>query len=443
MRTIPVVLCVVAVSLLFTVSARSVLASEPARPAAQVAKTPSTAEPRPAVRAANDPVAAEYERLGKEFEQLDVARDEVLPLDTNQPADLTLSDDEWLKQRRAAQAKAPNPDTLLPRFLAFAQTHADSPLAFDAIFLIARRLCFREFRGDGKASPVLTQALDLAWADHKDDLRLIHLLQIIAIPSRQSEAFLKRAIDDAPNRTVRAAATFYLARYYLTLGSCHLRSQRLMSEKNNAPLTNDERLWKLVVVDNLEKYLPLDLDENSKRIEALLNQVVDEFSDVPSTGWKMPGPGNIYVETVPLQSPKTYGDEAAAILHELKSLSPGNPAPETVGQDAEGKTFRLSDYRGQVVLLTFCADWCPGCVKRYPIQRELQEKFRGQPFVILSVSCDESVETVKSSIAAGKITWRSWCDGKSGPIGTAWMRTPDQFFSSTTSMSFRTSVSFE
>jgi hypothetical protein len=27
---------------------------------------------------------------------------------------------------------------------------------------------------------------------------------------------------------------------------------------------------------------------------------------------------------------------------------------------------------------------------------------------------------VKSSIAAGKITWRSWCDGKSGPIGTAW-----------------------
>lgn len=35
----------------------------------------------------------------------------------------------------------------------------------------------------------------------------------------------------------------------------------------------------------------------------------------------------------------------------------GKPAPEIVGIDADGKQFRLSDYRGKVVLLDFWASW--------------------------------------------------------------------------------------
>jgi thiol-disulfide isomerase/thioredoxin len=265
----------------------------------------------------------------------------------------------------------------------------------------------------------LTQALDLAWTDHKDDPRMVHLLEIIAIPSRQSEMFLKRAMEEAPNRTVRAAATFHLARYYRFVAGCYKKSQRI-SDKNNTALTNEDRVWQLVVDPNLENYLPLDEDENSKRTDGLLDQVVAEFSDVPAPGWKMPGPGNVYVESVLRDPPQTYGDEAAAILYEEKYLSPGNSAPEIVGQDADGNTFRLSDYRDQVVLLTFCAEWCPGCAKLYPIERRLQEKFRGQPFVVLSVNCDESVEKLKSSIAVGDITWRCWWDGRRGPIRRAW-----------------------
>jgi hypothetical protein len=168
MRTIPRAHYAFAVSSLLAVLARFAFADEPAQPAAQTPYTPSTAESNPADSAANDSVTTEYERLGKEFERLDAARDAVLPIDTNEPADLTLPDDEWLKRRREAQAKAPNPDELLPKFLTFAQAHPKSPLAFDAIFLIARRSVFKEFRGDGKPSPVLTQALDLAWADHID-----------------------------------------------------------------------------------------------------------------------------------------------------------------------------------------------------------------------------------------------------------------------------------
>ncbi len=35
----------------------------------------------------------------------------------------------------------------------------------------------------------------------------------------------------------------------------------------------------------------------------------------------------------------------------------GKQAPEVVGTDEDGKPFKLSDYRGKVVLLDFWAEW--------------------------------------------------------------------------------------
>lgn len=43
---------------------------------------------------------------------------------------------------------------------------------------------------------------------------------------------------------------------------------------------------------------------------------------------------------------------AAAVAFE-----PGKAAPEIEGEDVEGKRFKLSDYRGKVVLLDFWGDW--------------------------------------------------------------------------------------
>ncbi len=35
----------------------------------------------------------------------------------------------------------------------------------------------------------------------------------------------------------------------------------------------------------------------------------------------------------------------------------GRPAPELFGEDVNGDFFRLSDYKGKVVVLTFWAEW--------------------------------------------------------------------------------------
>jgi len=413
MRTTLTAVFIVVVALLAAVLVRSQFTGEPDDAAAQ----PATADPGAAAPAASDPVAAELERLRREHSQLWDARDEAIPADYHQPTDMALSDDVWLQARRAAQASAPNPDTLLPQFVAFAQNHSTSPLAFDALFYVVSVTAFKEFRDEGKPWPVREQALELAWADHQDDPRLVHLLARLAVPSRQSESFLKRALANAPDRAVRAAAAFHLAEYYCMLAQCH---KRILVVKDKPTLTNEDRFWKLVVAPNVEQHLPLNADENPERIEALLTQVVADYSDVPATDWRYSDSNRIFIKSVPFASPKTYGDLAVSLLDEMKNLVPGKPAPDIVGTDADGKSFRLSDYRGQVVLLTFSADWCPGCIKLYPLQRRLQVKFRGRPFVILSVSRDEKVDTLKSAIGSGQITWRCWWDGRYGPISDAW-----------------------
>jgi hypothetical protein len=53
----------------------------------------------------------------------------------------------------------------------------------------------------------------------------------------------------------------------------------------------------------------------------------------------------------------TVGATAKTELFELRFLSVGKEAPDIVGLDADGKKFKLSDYRGKVVLLDFWGNW--------------------------------------------------------------------------------------
>jgi hypothetical protein len=44
-------------------------------------------------------------------------------------------------------------------------------------------------------------------------------------------------------------------------------------------------------------------------------------------------------------------------LFEIRFLSVGKTVPEIEAEDLGGKTFKLSDYRGKVVLLDFWGHW--------------------------------------------------------------------------------------
>jgi hypothetical protein len=48
---------------------------------------------------------------------------------------------------------------------------------------------------------------------------------------------------------------------------------------------------------------------------------------------------------------------ARSELFEMQNLAIGKVAPEIEGEDVDGKKFKLSDYRGKVVVLDFWGDW--------------------------------------------------------------------------------------
>lgn len=54
---------------------------------------------------------------------------------------------------------------------------------------------------------------------------------------------------------------------------------------------------------------------------------------------------------------KRYASMAEPNLFELKFLTPGKVAPDIVGEDVDGVKFKLSDYRGKVVMLDFWGHW--------------------------------------------------------------------------------------
>ena len=65
------------------------------------------------------------------------------------------------------------------------------------------------------------------------------------------------------------------------------------------------------------------------------------------------------------------------------------PAPDFALQDATGKTVKIEDYRGKVVLLDFWATWCTGCKKEIPWFSEFQTTYGEKGFAVVGVSLDE------------------------------------------------------
>jgi thiol-disulfide isomerase/thioredoxin len=99
----------------------------------------------------------------------------------------------------------------------------------------------------------------------------------------------------------------------------------------------------------------------------------------------------------------------------------GQVAPEIDGEDLDGVRFKLSDYRGKVVLLDFWGQFCPPCREFFPRERSIVHRYKDRPFVLLGVNNDEQLAVARKSVEKNKLNWRSWFDGgRPGPIGEAW-----------------------
>lgn len=81
----------------------------------------------------------------------------------------------------------------------------------------------------------------------------------------------------------------------------------------------------------------------------------------------------------------------------------GNPAPDISLSTPDGKTYSLSDLKGQVVLLDFWASWCGPCRRENPNVVKVYNKYKDQGFTIFSVSLDGVDDRTASRLDAGQL----------------------------------------
>lgn len=72
------------------------------------------------------------------------------------------------------------------------------------------------------------------------------------------------------------------------------------------------------------------------------------------------------------------------------NLQPARMAPDFTLRDLQGRTVRLSDFRGKAVVLNFWASWCPPCRLEIPWFVGLQKKYGAQGLQVIGVSLDSS-----------------------------------------------------
>ncbi len=116
----------------------------------------------------------------------------------------------------------------------------------------------------------------------------------------------------------------------------------------------------------------------------------------------------------------------------------GRPAPDFTATGIDGKTYKLSDYKGKIVVLESYNLDCPYCHNHYRsgAMQELQKDLTGKGvvwFVVNSVGphndSHRSVEAAQKEWAAQKMNATAWLDDSSGEIGRKFgMRTTPHMF---------------
>ena len=179
--------------------------------------------------------------------------------------------------------------------------------------------------GWGEMSPQ-ARAIGLLLRDHLQSDQLIETCKRVNFGFRQEcETFLRTVLARNPHRDVQGAACVRLAQ--LLAG----RVEKLnLFQDQPALVRRYEELFGKEYIDTLRG---CDRANVMEEAEAFYEQAIEQYDDV-----KLP-----YNETV--------GDVARTDLFEIRHLTVGRVAQEIEGLDQDGQPFKLSAYRGKVVLL--------------------------------------------------------------------------------------------
>jgi peroxiredoxin len=82
----------------------------------------------------------------------------------------------------------------------------------------------------------------------------------------------------------------------------------------------------------------------------------------------------------------------------------GNYAPDFTLTDLEGRTWTLSELKGQVVFINFWATWCPPCISEMPSMQNLYDTLPRDQFKMLAVLYSDEADNARKFVEKLDIT---------------------------------------
>ncbi len=104
-------------------------------------------------------------------------------------------------------------------------------------------------------------------------------------------------------------------------------------------------------------------------------------------------------------TPRLIASEAAYIKTESPVI--GYPAPDFQLQDINGYHYKLSDFRGKVIIVNFWASWCTPCKVEMPAFQSAADEYRMDDVVILGINVtnQDSIKNVMTFLQEKGITF--------------------------------------
>ena len=105
------------------------------------------------------------------------------------------------------------------------------------------------------------------------------------------------------------------------------------------------------------------------------------------------------------QNAQQLAQKARAEAEANARFAPGMTPPEIALKTPKGKTVRLSDMKGKVVMIDFWASWCGPCRRENPNVVKLYKKYKKKGFEILGVSLDKDKARWVQAIEKDQLDW--------------------------------------
>ncbi len=204
--------------------------------------------------------------------------------------------------------------------------------------LTAFRWLLRNYGSNDEGQKGRARVLDLLIKNHADDPKIASLLNGLSnMPSAKAEELLRAVLAKNPAKEAKGKACLDLGKYLKNVAEVVKQLKENPEEgKRMESFLNKETVVNLKDAGG---------DKLAKEAEAVFEEAAAKYGDVV-----------LYTNASTMKN-VTIADQVAGYLFEFRNLAIGKTAPDIAADDLDGKPFKLSAYRGKVVVIDFWGNW--------------------------------------------------------------------------------------